>query len=186
MSIKNNFKLSKGFTLVELLVVIAIIGVLATLLLLQLNVARQRARDAKRIADINQVRTAVELYFDDNGTYPVVGTYAGLANLPTAGSTFKPKYLTQLPIDPLNTGVNTYNYGYGPLTNGNAYKYQLWANLESYAQALKSDADIDAPGQTGWTGQFINGASATQGGIDGNEVCNNPAVAICVYDQGQG
>ena len=47
--------------MVELLVVIAIIGVLATLLLLQLGVARQRARDAKRIADINQVRTAVEL-----------------------------------------------------------------------------------------------------------------------------
>ena len=58
---------SRGFTLVELLVVIAIISVLATLLLLQLGVARAKARDAKRIADTNQVRSALELYFDDNG-----------------------------------------------------------------------------------------------------------------------
>ena len=63
-------KNQKGFTLVELLVVIAIIGILATLLLLQLGVARSTAKDAKRIADINQVRTALELYFDDNGQYP--------------------------------------------------------------------------------------------------------------------
>ena len=74
-------KNQKGFTLVELLVVIAIIGILATLLLLQLGVARQRARDAKRIVDISQVRTAAELYFDDAGQYPQVATFLGLAGL---------------------------------------------------------------------------------------------------------
>ncbi len=99
-------KSQKGFTLVELLVVIAIIGILATLLLLQLGVARQRARDAKRIVDINQVRTATELYFDDNGTYPQAANYNAL------GALFVPKYLTQLPIDPLNTGNYSYNYAY--------------------------------------------------------------------------
>ena len=101
--------------MVELLVVIAIIGILASMLLLQLGVARQRARDAKRIADTNQVRTALELYFDDNGFYPQIATHAGLTAL-------TPKYLTLLPVDPLNVSPNLYGYAY----NGNV-KFHLWA-----------------------------------------------------------
>lgn len=150
--------------MVELLVVIAIIGILATLLLLQLGVARQRARDAKRIVDISQVRTAVELSFDDNGWYPAIATYTGL------GAIMVPKYLTQLPTDPLNTGNYSYNYAYSGLT-----KYHLWAELEQSAAALKSDADIDS---TGWTGQTKNGADASGAN------CTTAAVD-CIYDQGQ-
>lgn len=159
-----NKRLQKGFTLVELLVVIAIIGILATLLLLQLGVARQRARDAKRIADVNQIRTGSELYFDDNGSYPQVATYSGL-------SVLVPKYLTQLPLDPLNTGNYAYNYAYNGLT-----RYHIWAELEQSAQALKGDADINS--STGWTGQGRDGADAN--GIN----CTSTAID-CVYDQGQ-
>ncbi|OGN00855.1 MAG: hypothetical protein A2651_03190 [Candidatus Yanofskybacteria bacterium RIFCSPHIGHO2_01_FULL_42_12] len=164
--INTGNKSQKGFTLVELLVVIAIIGILATLLLLQLGVARQRARDAKRIADINQTRTAIELYFDDNGQYPQQATFAGL------GALFVPKYLTLLPVDPLNVAPNTYNYNY----NGNT-KYQVWGELEQWAQALASDADINSTAG-GWTGQTVNGAT------DAKTNCTT-AAADCVYDQGQ-
>jgi general secretion pathway protein G len=155
-------KNQKGFTLVELLVVIAIIGILATLLLLQLGVARQRARDAKRIVDISQVRTAAELYFDDNGQYPQVATFAALGGL------LVPKYMTQLPEDPLNNGNYTYNYAFNGLT-----KYHLWAELEQNAAALKSDADINS--SVGWTGQ----------GHDGSVEACTTTVIDCVYDQGQ-
>lgn len=156
---------SKGFTLVELLVVIAIIGILATLLLLQLGIARQRARDAKRIADVSQVRTASELYFDDAGTYPQVATYAGL------GALLVPKYMTQLPTDPLNVGNYAYNYAYNGLT-----RYHVWAELEQSAGALKSDADINS--SVGWTGQGRDGA-------DANGANCTTAAIDCVYDQGQ-
>ena len=69
----------KGFTLIELLVVIAIIGLLSTLAVVALNSARQKSRDSKRVADIKQIQTALELYFADSSTgYPVAGTAAEL------------------------------------------------------------------------------------------------------------
>lgn len=60
----------KGFTLIELLVVIAIIAILASLVLVSLSTARSKSRDAKRVAEIGQIRKALELYYDTNQTYP--------------------------------------------------------------------------------------------------------------------
>jgi prepilin-type N-terminal cleavage/methylation domain-containing protein len=164
-----NKKSQRGFTLVELLVVIAIIGILATLLLLQLGVARQRARDAKRIADINQVRTAIELYYDDNGSYPVRSTFATLA------SDLAPKYLTLLPVDPLNTALYRYGYAFNPATT--PIRYHLHAELEQWAQALNSDSDINS---TGWTGETMIGANDLKA-----TGCTPAGPNDCIYDTGQ-
>ena len=63
-----------AFTLIELLVVIAIIGVLSTLSIVALGNARTKSRDARRVADVKQIATALELYYNDNGNYPVIIT----------------------------------------------------------------------------------------------------------------
>lgn len=60
----------RGFTLIELLVVIAIIGILATLTLNSLGSARSKARDAVRKSNLAQIRTALEQYNSDSGSYP--------------------------------------------------------------------------------------------------------------------
>lgn len=63
---------NRGFTLVELLVVISIIGLLSTLAVVALQGARVKSRDAKRVADIKQVQTALELYASEKGVYPTL------------------------------------------------------------------------------------------------------------------
>src|SRR4030042_6235517 len=62
---KGCCKASKGFTLIELLVVIAIIGILATIVLVSLNTARVKARDARRQSDMHQIALAMEMCYDD-------------------------------------------------------------------------------------------------------------------------
>lgn len=63
-------KKGEGFTLIELLVVIAIIGLLSTLAIVALSSAREKARDSKRVTDIRQIQTALEIYFNDQESYP--------------------------------------------------------------------------------------------------------------------
>ncbi len=65
----------RGFTLIELLVVIAIIGILASVILVSLNTARAKARDAQRQENSVQIRTALEGYYADHGNFPLCGNY---------------------------------------------------------------------------------------------------------------
>ncbi|MFA5247771.1 MAG: prepilin-type N-terminal cleavage/methylation domain-containing protein [Patescibacteria group bacterium] len=90
----------KGFTLIELLVVIAIIGLLSTLSVVALGSARQKSRNAKRVADIKQIQTALELYFNDNTIYPDTGDIVfGTGSIATSSVT----YMAIVPSNPTPT-----------------------------------------------------------------------------------
>ncbi len=90
------FRNTRGFTLIELLVVIAIIGVLSSVVLASLNTARIKARDTKRIADMNQLQLALELYHNANNAYPAYTTSFVATNL----TALVPTYISALPRDP--------------------------------------------------------------------------------------
>jgi prepilin-type N-terminal cleavage/methylation domain-containing protein len=142
----------RGFTLIELLVVIAIIGLLSTMAVYAYNLARVEARDAKRKSDLKQIQKALELYYDDFGTYPTeaacdssvgscsscpcTGSDWDYANASYIGRSLRDNdILKDLPIDPIND--ITYHYRYEPDCNqgrcpsplGCCY-YDLRARLE--------------------------------------------------------
>ncbi len=130
----------RGFTLIELLVVIAIIGILASIILVSLNSARAKARDARRESDLHTIQLALEEYANDHGTYPQ-GTCAYtsgwcVSNNATqwgALQTMLAPYLAQLPTDPLNTSGNPWSngsYSYAYAANSDGSNYDLIAQLE--------------------------------------------------------
>ncbi len=147
-------KKKQGFTLIELLVVIAIIGLLSTLSILALNQARARARDAKRIADVKQIQTALELYYNEAGEYPASVT-PGLPIKSSAGNV----YLAAVPaapepVDGSNCGLSaTKDYTYArqetPGTGGSyTLQYCLGAtinNITGNVRQTASPAGIKLP-----------------------------------------
>ncbi len=123
---KNN----SGFTLIELLVVIAIIGLLASVVLLALNGARAKSRDAKRIADVRQIASALELYFNDYNGYPASTTAVG-GNGDIAAYGLTTTYMGQFPTAPTpfdspcaSAAQNAYVYS-PKISSGIAASYTL-------------------------------------------------------------
>ncbi|MFA5076465.1 MAG: type II secretion system protein [Patescibacteria group bacterium] len=141
---------SRGFTLIELLVVIAIIGLLSTLAVVSLQSARQKSRDAKRLGDLAQLKTALEMYYNDQAVYPTgatlelgTGSDCGGNACDTvsqtngvAATTAGTVYMANIPQDPsqpasecTSGATATCNYSYNQTDSGQGF--DVWLYLES-------------------------------------------------------
>ena len=164
-------KAQKGFTLIELLIVVAIIGLLATLAIVSLSSAQERARDTKRVADLKSIQTAVELYFSDNGSYPAAGaTWDGGVGTNLAD------YINTLPTDPQNTGTAVYTY----FVNTTDGVYALGAELENDSNPAL-DEDVDTTFGDGATAADTSITSGdTQTASNAQLDCNATAFTYCI------
>jgi len=142
----------KGFTLIELLVVIAIIGLLSTLAVVALNDARVKSRDAKRVSDIKQIQSALELHFADTNSYAVstaitlgsAATKALCANgtasvgFASACTGTQTTYMGNVPANPTPGGA-AYSY------SGSTTDYAITFTLEKATGTLSSGARTATP-----------------------------------------
>lgn len=128
-----------GFSLIEILVVVTIIGVLMGVGFVSYSSVNKSSRDARRKADLEQIRAALEMYRSDVGTYPVnTGPSCSVAAFRTALA----PYLPTMPTDPRAAA----NYDYDCITTAN--DYDLFAGLETITASCQTGAATCGTGAT--------------------------------------
>ncbi len=119
MKNKKIKKSESGFTLIEILVVIGLIALLAAVVIIAINPARQFAqgRNSQRVSNVNAILNAIGQRIADNkGLFRASDDLVCVVNLPTATSTTQiisstgvdlrpciaPTYISELPVDPVD------------------------------------------------------------------------------------
>src|SRR3954470_5386168 len=146
-------KSSKGFTIVELLIVIVVIGILAALVLNSFRGVQERARDTKRRTDINAQASQLEVYYTDNGGYPVFTGQVNTDSWLTANLKGADLNAWRAPNQTTNSMANSATptkdqYGYTPLqddgttacTTAPCAKYKLYWYSEKTAAVTTKDS----------------------------------------------
>lgn len=151
----NKFKIDCGFTLIELLVSMSILAVLATVGLTSFKQSQLRSADVKRKSDLEQIQRALEMFYNDNGSYPSSSSTGTILIGSTSfdwGSEFKDSketvYMKELPVDPVR------NPDYCYFSSGNYYK--LYAKLQN-----SEDPKISGPYTCAETATYNYGVSSS-------------------------
>lgn len=116
-------KVDSAFTLVELIIVVSILAILAVVALIALRGQIFKGNDAKRKADINRIKVAVEEYEKDHNCYPLPSLLSC-----NPGTAMRP-YIDKIPCDPQTN--SSYYYAYQDSSCPGWYK--VYTNLENTA-----------------------------------------------------
>jgi len=182
----------RGFTLMELLIIIAIFAVLMTLIIAAIYNTRVNARDIRRINDIRNFKTVMELYYNDHRGYPK--TIDGLGQLlyttecadlvvpnltdnimvnQIKADILSAGYIANWPRDPLNQAVT-----------GESYCYQYISDGVDYAFILHGSNNISDKIEINWKSrpEFVDPARdeanrGHSGGISGQTCSINPSAS---------
>ncbi len=118
-----NTKKALGFTMIELLVAATIIAILSAIGLVSFSSALKNARDGKRQSDLQQVRSALELYRSGTGAglYPSYPSSPSNANWIGAVNTLNAA--SYIPVTTVNDPINdaTHYYTYQSLNGAKSY-----------------------------------------------------------------
>jgi general secretion pathway protein G len=139
-AMRNRRRSQAGFTLIEIMVVILILGLLATIVVQSLRGATDKAKRVKAQADIAELKTALDRYYLDNGSYPTSDQgLQALVSRPSSGHmpTDYPDggYVERVPVDPWG---NQYFYQ----SDGNTYVLKSFG-ADGAEGGQGKNADID-------------------------------------------
>lgn len=135
-----NFKSSCGFTILEILLAVSLLPILSGIIyLVWWENTRGVARDAQRITDVNNIKLALEAFYEKNNKYPPVGAaYSSQTifvsdTIPAGANAWipemVPEFILELPKDPRQTATPSFIYLYSVPTDRKTYN--VWAQLEN-------------------------------------------------------
>jgi general secretion pathway protein G len=162
----------RGFTLVELLIVVAVIAILGTVAVFALTRSQRAARDTTVVYDLNQMQTALEYYYTENGRYPEVVADGFWSDSTKPGLAKElHKQLDALPQPPRDGQQYVY------MVNKKGTSYYLQAELEDPKHASLT-TDIDGTvGGPGWAEILSDDTVNT---TDPQLNCDDSQKAYCV------
>jgi len=148
VSIQKNMvgNMKRGFTLIELLVVVSIIGVLTAIILPNMVSMRERAKDSRTKSNLDELKTALRLYYNDYQSYPTDNGAGKMMGCGTDGNELCS------PDGAFTAGVQTYmkqlpsSFYYEQIDSGDGFLiYVVLNNL--------SDSEVDTATVVGESGQ---------------------------------
>lgn len=135
-TMRNFAKDESGFSLIELMVVIVIMGLLTTIVVVNVLPSQDRAMVEKARTDVFMIEQAIELYRLDTRRYPSLEDGLGvLAVAPRNNSLRTEPYIRSLPLDPWG---NPYQYLF-PGENGAFDVFSFGADGRSGGDGLNAD-----------------------------------------------